>query len=130
MPGSCCSLASALSSVSDHGRIIQTVKRRFDEREEACAKFARAADEARVEKESRAQLNQAQSDRESNLREEVMVPEYKNSLADLGSVRDDLGPRSSIALVKHAFRIMPYCCARIRWLATAYDTINYCRSTI
>lgn len=72
MPGSCCSLASALSSVSDYGGIIRAVKRRFDEREEACANLARATEEARADKESRAQLNQAQSDRESRLREEVL----------------------------------------------------------
>lgn len=67
----CRSLASALSSVSDHGGIIQAVRRRFDEREETCAKLSRVAEETRVEQESRAQTNRAQSDRESNLRKEV-----------------------------------------------------------
>lgn len=66
-----CSLASAISSVSDHGGIIRAVKRRFDEREEAYAKLARATEEARAEKKIRVQINQAQSDRESNLRDEV-----------------------------------------------------------
>eukprot|EP00752_Nemacystus_decipiens_P003002 g2785.t1 len=65
------SLASALASVSDQDGIIRTVKRRFDERDEACANLATATEEARVEKESRAQLNRAQSDRESSLRQEI-----------------------------------------------------------
>lgn len=72
--GQCCSLASALSSVSDHAGIIRTVKRRFDERQEACTNLEKAMEEARVEKENREQLNQAQSERESSLRHEVMYP--------------------------------------------------------
>lgn len=47
------------------------MKRRFDEREEACANLARATEVARAENESRAKLKQAQSDKESSLRDEV-----------------------------------------------------------
>ena len=71
LPVARCSLASALASVSDHGGIIRTVKRRFDECENARASLARATEEARTERESRKQLKQAQSDKESSLREEV-----------------------------------------------------------
>lgn len=71
------SLASALSSVSDHAGIIRTVKHRFDERREACTDLARATEEARAEKENREQLNRAQSDRESSLRHEVMHPQLR-----------------------------------------------------
>ena len=66
------------------------MKRRFNEREEACANLARATEEARMEKESKAGLKQAQSERESSLREEVCF--RHPYLSGIISVRRDVGP--------------------------------------
>lgn len=62
--------------MSDHAGIIRTLKRRFNEREEACTSLARVTEEARAEKKSREQLDQAQSARENTLRQEVTMLRY------------------------------------------------------
>lgn len=67
-----CSLASTLSSASNPG-ILRAVRHRFDERTEARAGVAKATEEAKTEKESRTQADQAHKDAGAALHREVGV---------------------------------------------------------
>lgn len=51
--------------------MVDVVRNRLDERAESLAAVARAAESAKSEKESRAQSEKVQSEREATLRDEV-----------------------------------------------------------
>ena len=65
-----CSLATALASTSNPC-VIHTVRHRFHERAEACAKVEKVTEEVKTEKEGRVQSNRARVEAEAALRDEV-----------------------------------------------------------
>lgn len=67
-----CSLVSTLSSASNPG-VLRAVRHRFDDRTEARAGIAKATEDAKTERESTIQADQAHKEAEAALRREVGV---------------------------------------------------------